>query len=97
MSTHVPANGARLNFRLPAELKQTIEEAAACMGQSVSDFAVSTLVQSARDIIEQDNLTRLSKTDRGVFISLLDEDAHPNKALATAAAKYKRLAKNHHA
>ena len=36
---------ARLNFRLPVELKATIERAAAQLGQSVSDFAVSTLVR----------------------------------------------------
>ncbi len=35
---------ARLNFRLSADLKEVIEEAAASLGQSVSDFAVSTLV-----------------------------------------------------
>jgi len=40
---------ARLNFRLPEELKATIEKAAAQLGQSVSDFAVSTLVREARD------------------------------------------------
>jgi len=44
---------ARLNFRLPADLKTTIEEAAACLGQSVSDFAVSTLAQTARNVIAQ--------------------------------------------
>ena len=40
MSTHAASNDARLNFRLPTALKQTIEEAAARTGQSVSDFAV---------------------------------------------------------
>jgi uncharacterized protein (DUF1778 family) len=91
MSTRAPANDARLNFRLPAELKQTIEEAAARMGQSVSDFAVSTLVETARGVIEQENLTRLSKRDRAVFLSLLDDkDARPNQALAAAARKYKK-------
>lgn len=91
MSTHAPPNDARLNFRLPTELKQTIEDAAARLGQSVSDFAVSTLVQSARSIIEQENVTRLSKTDRAAFLSLLDaKDARPNEALAAAAGKYKK-------
>ena len=39
---------ARLNFRLTGELKKTIEDAAAQMGQTVSDFAISTLVQAAQ-------------------------------------------------
>ncbi|MGD0518948.1 MAG: DUF1778 domain-containing protein [Thermoguttaceae bacterium] len=91
MSTHTSYNDARLNFRLPAELKQTIEEAAARLGQSVSDFAVSTLVRSARDVIEQENVTCLSNRDRDVFISLLDKkNIRPNKALAAAAGKYKK-------
>ena len=90
MSTHAPANDARLNFRLPTELKQTIKEAAARLGQSVSDFAVSTLVETARSVIQQDSATRLSRKDRDLFLALLDDkDARPNRALAAAARKYK--------
>jgi uncharacterized protein (DUF1778 family) len=91
MSSHAASNDARLNFRLPAELKQTIEEAAACLGQSVSNFAVSTLVRSARDVIEQENVTCLSNRDRDVFMSLMDKkNVRPNKDLAAAAGKYKK-------
>ena len=42
------ATEARLNFRIPSELKEVIEEAAAALGQSVSDFSVSTLGKHAR-------------------------------------------------
>ena len=90
MLTNAASNDARLNFRLPTELKQTIEEAAARTGQSVSDFAVSTLVRTARDVIEQESFTRLSNRDRDAFVSLLDDkEARPNKRLAAAARKYK--------
>ena len=90
MSTNAASNDARLNFRLPSQLKQTIEEAAARTGQSVSDFAVSTLVRTARDVIEQDNVTSLSNRDRDAFISLLDDkEVRPNEALTAAARKYK--------
>jgi uncharacterized protein (DUF1778 family) len=82
---------ARLNFRLPAHLKEVIEEAAASLGQSVSDFAVSTLVQQARSVIGQQHVTTLSNRDRDRFIALLDEtDARPNAALVKAAKKYKK-------
>jgi len=46
-------NDARLNFRLSSELKQTIEQAAAVLGQSVSEFAVSTLVEFARKVLQE--------------------------------------------
>jgi uncharacterized protein (DUF1778 family) len=82
---------ARLNFRLPSELKQIIEQAAAHTGQTVSDFAVSTLVRNARRVIEEHDRTELTRRDRHLFISLLeDEEAHPNRALAAAARKYKQ-------
>ncbi len=84
-------NDARLNFRLPSELKQIIEQAAAHTGQTVSDYAVSTLVENARRVIDEHDRTVLSRRDRAVFIKLLDDEtAKPNQALAAAARKYKR-------
>lgn len=91
MSTPTLPNDARLNFRLPTESKQTIEQAALRLGQSVSDFAVSTLVQTARTVIEQQNETQLSNRDRDRFLSLLDQkDSRPTRALAAAARKHKK-------
>ncbi len=85
------ARDARLNFRLPADLKEVIEEAAVSLGQSVSDFAVSTLVQQARSVIEQRNVTTLSDRDRDRFIALLDDaETRPNAALVRAAKRYKK-------
>ncbi len=85
------ARDARLNFRLPSDLKEVIEEAAASLGQSVSDFAVSTLVQQARSVIEQQHFTILSNRDRDRFIALLDDaEARPNAALVKAAKRYKK-------
>ena len=85
------ARDARLNFRLPTDLKEVIEEAAATLGQSVSDFAVNTLVRQARTVIEQRNVTVLGDRDRDRFITLLDDaDARPNPALLKAAKRYKK-------
>jgi uncharacterized protein (DUF1778 family) len=82
---------ARLNFRLSSQLKGVIEEAAATLGQSVSDFAVSTLVHTARSVLRQQTVTELSNRDRDRFIALLDDaEARPNKALSEAARRYKK-------
>ena len=84
-------NDARLNFRLPSELKQIIEQAAAHMGQTVSDYAVSTLVDNSRKVIEEHDRTELTQRDRDLFVKMLDDkSAKPNAALAAAARKYKR-------
>jgi uncharacterized protein (DUF1778 family) len=85
------ARDSRLNFRLPSDLKNVIEEAAASLGQSVTDFAVSTLVRHARSVIEQRNVTVLSRSDRDRLIALLDDThARPNAALSKAAKRYKK-------
>jgi len=85
---------ARINVRLPSELKQTIEEAAATLGQSVSEFAVSTVVREARQILQEAQVTRLSNRDRDRFLAALDAtDVPPNAALKVAAKRYRQ----HHA
>ena len=90
MSTSMRSD-ARLNFRLPSDLKKLIKQAADHLGQSVSEFAVSTLVRSAHAVIEQHHRTELSNRDRDIFLELLsDTDAAPNSALAAAAAAYKQ-------
>jgi uncharacterized protein (DUF1778 family) len=63
---------ARINVRLSTELKQTIEEAAAAVGQSVSEFAISTVVREARQILQEAQVTHLSNRDRNRFLSALD-------------------------
>ena len=81
---------ARINFRLSGDQKKTIEDAAAEMGQTVSDFAVSTLVQTARKILHDQQITRLSERDRKTFAEMLDDtSSKPNDALAKAAKRYK--------
>ncbi len=80
---------ARLDFRLRKDAKETIELAARITGQSLSEFAVSTLVQSAMETIAKHDTTRLSNRDRGLFLALLDADAEPNQALKQAAERYR--------
>ena len=91
MTSAAGKSDSRLNVRLPGDLKRTIEEAAAELGQSVSDFAVSTLVREAREVVRQSQQTRLSNRDRDLFLKVLeDADAKPNEALKAAARSYRK-------
>ena len=82
---------ARLNFRLPGNLKQLIEEAATAMGQSVSDYAIATLVTNSQAVLQQSQTTVLSNRDRKTLMALLDNsDAKPHRALTEAAKRYKK-------
>lgn len=91
MST-VTRNDARINVRLSSELKQTIEEAASALGQTVSEFAISTVVREARQVLQEAQITRLSNRDRDDFLTALNAiDAKPNAALKAAARRYGKL------
>src|SRR5258708_18158432 len=94
MSSAIPSN-ARIDIRIPASFKSTIEEAAALRGQSLTDFAVSMLMDGAHRIIQENRVTELSNRDRDRFLAILDdEQARPNKALQAAAKAYRKWAKN---
>jgi uncharacterized protein (DUF1778 family) len=80
---------ARLDFRLNRQMKEVIEQAAAVSGQSVSDFAVSALYRTAKEVLEREQTTRLSNRDRDVFLAMLDSDAKPNETLKRAVKRYK--------
>ena len=85
-------NDARINVRLSSELKQTIQDAAAALGQTVSEFAVSTVVREARQVLQDAQTTKLSNRDRDRFLKALDSaDSRPNAALKSAARRYGKL------
>lgn len=88
--SNVSNNSPDIDFRLPAELKHVVERAAALRGQSIGEFAISTVVENAHRIIEQHQMTELSDRDRDVFLALLDDDhSRPSEALFASVERYK--------
>lgn len=82
---------SRINVRISSELKHTIENAAAALGQSVSEFTISTVVREARHVLQESEITRLSNRDRDIFLKILDDaDRKPNAALKAAANRYRK-------
>lgn len=83
-----PVRDARLDFRLRREHKLLIEQAAFASGQSVSEFALSHLIEAAQVAVDRATATQLSQRDRDTFLKLILEDAEPNQALRAAAGCY---------
>ena len=81
---------ATLDLRLPSKVMEAVEQAAAQLGQSVDEFAVSALAYTAREVIEHRGVTVLTARDWDRFLALLDEPAEPNAALKAAAERYKQ-------
>ena len=80
----------RLDFRLSEEHKELLERAAAITGQPLTSFAVSHLLQKARDVIEQHDRTVLNRADWERFLEILDSDEEPSPALIKAAERRAR-------
>ena len=80
----------RLDVRLTAEHKKLLEQAAAVTGQPVTSFAISHLLEKAREVVEQYNRTVLSLEDWERFAQILEADDEPTPALMKAAERQTR-------
>ncbi len=80
----------RLDFRLGLEDKETITQAAHLAGKSLSEFAVSSLVQSAQEVLEKHQTVTFSNRDFDAFLEAIEADEEPNEALKQAAERYRR-------
>ncbi len=79
-----------LALYLSEDHQRRVEQAAAMMGQTLDSFAATELVRRADEILEGQEIRRLSNRDRDIFLALLDADEEPNEALKAAAADYKK-------
>ena len=79
------AHSTRLDVRLAGEHKKLIQQAAELLGQTISAFTVSTLVQEAQQVVERFSSLQLSDRDRDSFLAALDNPPEPNARLRRAA------------
>ena len=72
----------RIELRLTAEQKRTIEQAATISGRSVTDFSVPLLVEEASEIIREDRELRMSQEAWEAFNEILNRPAKSLSGLA---------------
>jgi len=82
------SGSVRLEMRLERRAKDLIERAAALTGQTMTNFAVSNLVESALETIERHEQRLLSDRDRDRFLAALDRPAKPLPSLKKAARQH---------
>lgn len=86
------AKEERLDVRLSRASKQLVEQAASQLGESVSNFVVSTVTRRARRVLRDQSVIELSNRDRDRFLAALDDaELEPSPALRRAAERYKQL------
>jgi uncharacterized protein (DUF1778 family) len=81
---------ARLDIRLNPQAKEKIEQAAVVSHQSLTDFVVTSLLRVSEEALQRQRMIHLSKRDRDLFLTALDADVRPNRALRKAAERFKR-------
>lgn len=82
-------NTARFNFRTTERIKQTVEHAAALMGQDTSTFAIDAAYQRAVETIQAREVTRLKAEDHQAFFDALEQPPAPTDKLRTALSDHK--------
>lgn len=83
----------RLEARINSEQKNLFQQAADLSGRSLTDFAISALLEVAKRIIQEHKIIRLSLQDQHTFATALSKPPKPNKRLLQAAKRYEKEVK----
>lgn len=78
----------RVTARVPVQVQETLELAAAMVGATVNQFMVQAALREAERIIGQERVIRLSARDAESFIRALENPPPPNAKLKTALQRY---------
>jgi uncharacterized protein (DUF1778 family) len=79
----------RIEIRATRDEKKLFARAAQIRGTSVMEFALSTLQEAAREIIQETESFRLREEDRKTFFNALSNPPEPNEYTKAALARYR--------
>ena len=81
----------RVNLRIDADSKKTLERAASYAGSTLSDFVLTNALAAASRTIREQEATALSKPDWDAFFEALMNPPEPSGRLKRALKKHDRL------
>lgn len=76
-----PLKNARIEVRVTAAQKETIETAAAIEGRTVTDFSTDALTERAEEVIQRDRQLRVDAEHFDAFLAILDRPARSVEGL----------------
>ncbi|WP_298916710.1 DUF1778 domain-containing protein [uncultured Nostoc sp.] len=80
----------RLEVRITKEQKEIFQRAAEIQGRTLTDFVISSVMNVAKQIIQENEMMILSREDQEVFVEALLNPPEPSAKLKTAAQRYKQ-------
>lgn len=87
MSTVREPRDTTINLRLPEKVKGLIDEAAAAVGKTRTEFVIESARQHAVDVLLDQRLFALEPAAWDAFMAALDNLPPPNEALRRLMAR----------
>ena len=78
----------RIGARVPHEVYETLCRAAELTGATVNQFLVQAALKEAQNVIEREEVIRLSPRDWRWLLNLMDNPSKPNSQLQAAMNRY---------
>lgn len=88
-----PVADDRITARIPRANRLIIERAAAVYGASLNQFIVQTALDRAGEILEREEVLRLSARDSQTFLAALENPPEPSAKLIEAMKTHSQLMK----
>ena len=88
-----PVADDRVTARIPHANRLIIERAAAVYGATINQFIVQSALDRAGEILQREELLRLSERDSKTFLDALENPPPPSAALVDALEAHARLVK----
>lgn len=81
----------RIEARVSSDQKQLFQEAADLSGKSLTDYAISCMLEKAKELIREHRVISLSRDDSVNFVTTVLQSKEPNRKLKAAAENYRKL------
>lgn len=82
------AKESRLNIRCDLHARELLDKAASYAHLSVSEFVLTHVLASAKNVVQENELITLKPEDFHAFLDALDTPAKPNTALKKAMKRH---------
>ncbi|MCL2344734.1 MAG: DUF1778 domain-containing protein [Desulfobulbus sp.] len=90
MSTATASKQDRIGARVPREVYETLCRAAELTGATVNQFLVQAALKEAREVIEREEVIRLSPRDWNWLLDLMENPGKPSARLKATLARYQK-------
>ncbi|MCM0590479.1 MAG: DUF1778 domain-containing protein [Gloeotrichia echinulata CP02] len=80
----------RLEARVTKEQKELFQRAADIQGRTLTDFVISSVLNAAKQVIQEQEMMILTKQDQEVFVAALLNPPEPSTKLRDAAQRYQQ-------